>query len=109
MLVKTFPVYCSLEGDVNVSELVKATGEQLIGSMENDIYSFAEISRAYDIPADIMFAYQGEGFAFSSIGGHDAEIISLKLSDAKAPLNINVAIRKGKVLFARIFGFCQFF
>ena len=100
MLVKTFPVYCSLEGDVRISELVKATGEQLIGSMENDIYSFAEISRAYDIPADIMFAYQGGGFDFSSIGGYDAEMISLKLSDAKAPLNINVAIRKGKVLFA---------
>ncbi len=100
MLVKTFPVYCSLEGDVRISELVKATGEQLIGSMENDIYSFAEISRAYDIPADIMFAYQGEGFAFTSIGGYDAEIISLKLSDTKAPLNINVAIRKGKVMFA---------
>ena len=100
MLVKTFPVYCALGGDVRTDELVKATGEQLIRSMENDIYSFAEISRAYDIPAEVMFAYQGEGFAFTEIGGAPAEKISLTLSDAKAPLNINAMIRKGKVFFA---------
>ncbi len=100
MLVKTFPVYCKLDGDVKIADLIKAAGEQLIGSMENDIYSFAEISRAYDIPADIMFAYQGEGFAFTEIGGARAEMIPLSLSDAKAPLNINTAIRKGKVMFA---------
>ena len=100
MLVKTFPVYCSLGGDVRIADLVKETGEQLIGSMENDIYSFAEISRAYDIPADVMFAYQGEGFTFTNIGNARAEMIPLSLSDAKAPLNINIAIRKGKVLFA---------
>ena len=99
MLVKTFPVYCSLEGEVKIAELIKATGEQLLNSMENDIYSFAEISRAYDIPADVMFAYQGEGFAFGKIGGEPAEIVPLSLSDAKAPLNINVSIRNGKVIF----------
>ncbi len=99
MLVKTFPVHCDLGGDIKVTDLIKATGEQLIGSMENDIYSFAEISRAYDIPADVMFAYQGDGFSFTEIGGARAEMISLALSDAKAPLNINVGIRKGKVLF----------
>ncbi len=100
MLVKTFPVYCALDGDVRIADLVKETGEQLIGSMENDIYSFAEISRAYDIPADVMFAYQGEGFSFTKIGNARAEMIPLALSDAKAPLNINIAIRKGKLLFA---------
>ncbi len=100
MLVKTFPVWCDLGGEVKVSDLVRTTGKQLIGSMENDIYSFAEISRAYDIPADIMFAYQGEGFAFTEIGGARAEMIPLALSDAKAPLNINIAINKGKVMFA---------
>lgn len=99
MLVKTFPVYCALDGDIKVADLIKTVGEQLIGSMENDIYSFAEISRAYDIPADIMFAYQGEGFTFTNIGNAPAKMISLSLSDAKAPLNINVAIKKGKVFF----------
>ncbi len=100
MLVKTFPVYCALGGDVRIADLIKATGEQLIGSMENDIYSFAEISRAYDIPADVMFAYQGDGFAFTEIGGARAEMVPLTLSEAKAPLNINVALRKGKVFFS---------
>ena len=100
MLVKTFPVYCALEGERRIAELVKATGEQLIGSMENDVYSFAEISRAYDIPADIMFAYQGEGLDFAEIGNAPTKMISLSLSDAKAPLNINVGIKNGKLIFA---------
>ena len=99
MLVKTFPVYCALDGDKKIAELIRATGEQLIGSMENDIYSFAEITRAYDISADVMFAYQGEGLAFTEIGNAPAKMIPLSLSDAKAPLNINVGIKNDKLLF----------
>ncbi len=100
MLVKTFPVHCSLDGETDIAGLIKATGEQLIGSMENDTFSFAEISRTYNIPADIMFAYQGENFSFSSIGGAPAEVIPLRLSETKAPLNVNVFIKDGHPVFS---------
>lgn len=64
MLVKTFPVYQKFEGEADVAGLVQATGRQLTDSMANDLYSFAEISRAYGITADVMFAYQGAQFVF---------------------------------------------
>ena len=99
MLVKTFPVYCALDGDTTVADLIRSVGEQLINSMSHDIYSFAEISAAYDIPADIMFAYQGDSFAFDRIGSEPAEMRLLTLSDAKAPLNINVFVKNGRVEF----------
>lgn len=99
MFVKTIPVYCVLEDETDIAGLIKTTGNQLISSMENDIYSFAEISRAYDISADIMFAYQGDDFALDNIGGEKAEMIPLGLSDAKAPLNINIFVEYGKVKF----------
>ena len=56
MLVKTLPVHCNLDGEQEIGSYLKETGEQLVNSMNADIYSFAEISRAYGIKADIMFA-----------------------------------------------------
>lgn len=99
MLVKTFPVLCNINGEEKIADFLKKVKEQLIGSMSNDIYSFAEISRAYDIRADILFAYQGEDFAVDSIGGEKAESIMLELDTAKAPISIDVGIRNGKPVF----------
>ncbi len=60
MLVKTLPVYCNLDGEKEIGDYLRETGEQLMNSMNADIYSFAEISRAYNIKADLMFAFQGD-------------------------------------------------
>ncbi|MCI8483897.1 MAG: amino acid adenylation domain-containing protein [Lachnospiraceae bacterium] len=92
MLVKTLPVYCDLNGEKKTVEYLKETGEQLVNSMNHDIYSFAEISRAYGIKADIMFAFQGDQFQFQEIAGEKAVLEDLKLDTAKAPLSIDVVI-----------------
>ena len=72
-------------------------------SIVNDIYSFAEISRAFNISADVMFAYQGENFVFDELCGEKAKMIDLNLDDAKAPLNLNVFIENGKIKY-----FCEY-
>ena len=59
MLVKTFPVHCNTDGQRKIIDLLVETKNQLMESMANDIYSFAEVSKASDIDADIQFAYQG--------------------------------------------------
>ena len=97
MFVKTFPVYCEPKADRDIPEFVKATGEQIIKSMENDIYSFVEISRAYNIKSDVLFSYQGDNFSIDNICGEKAEMIPLELSDAKAPLHLNIYIESNKV------------
>ena len=99
MLVKTFPVHCNIDCEKKIADLLIDTKNQLIESMSNDIYSFAEISRAYDIKADIMFAYQGDSFEFDSIGGEKAESVVLGLDTAKAPISIDVFIKNGKFEF----------
>ncbi len=92
MLVKTLPVYCSLDGEQEIAAFLKTTGDQLVNSMNNDIYSFGEISRAYGIKADIMFAFQGDNFQFEEIAGEQAVMEELRLDTAKAPLSIDIAI-----------------
>ena len=99
MLVKTFPVHCNTDGERKIIDLLVETKNQLMESMSNDIYSFAEISRAYDIKADVMFAYQGDSFEFDTIGGEKAEGVGMSLDTAKAPLSIDVLIKNGKLVF----------
>lgn len=99
MLVKTFPVHCNIDGGKKIADLLLDTKNQLMESMSNDIYSFAEISRRYNIKADIMFVYQGGSFSFDDIGGEKAESISLGLNAAKAPISINVIEKDGKFVF----------
>ena len=99
MLVKTLPVYCNLDGEKEIGPYLKETGEQLMNSMNADIYSFAEISRAYGIKADIMFAFQGDNFLFDAIAGEGAVSEGLSLDTAKAPLSIDVMVNKNEVCY----------
>lgn len=106
MSVKTFPVLCDVskdKRDISVCDYVSTVGKQLTESMSNDIYSFGEISRAFDINADVMFAYQGEDFEFNELCGEKAKMMNLRLDDAKAPLNINVFIENGRIRY-----FCEY-
>ena len=99
MLVKTFPVHCNTDGQRKIIDLLVETKNQLMESMANDIYSFAEVSRAYDIDADIIFAYQGDSFEFDTIGGEKAESVVMSLDTAKSPISIDTIIRNGKIVF----------
>ena len=99
MLVKTLPVYCNLDGEKEIGPYLKETGEQLMNSMNADIYSFAEISRAYNIKADLMFAFQGDSFRFEEIAGEKAVYEELSLDTAKAPLSIDVMVNENEVCY----------
>lgn len=57
--------------------------------MSNDIYSFAEIRNAYDIRADILFAYQSDAETNIDFCGVKAESRELKLSQAMAAISLD--------------------
>ncbi len=99
MFVKTLPVYCNIDGERAILDYLQEVGTQLIDSMNNDIYSFAEISRAYGIKADILFAFQGDDFQFTDIAGKKAALKELRLDTAKAPLSIDVTVADGAVCY----------
>ena len=96
MLVKTLPVLVHTEGSRVVSEMISETQSQLIESMSNDIYSFAEISAAYGIHSDIIFAYQGSEFIFDTFCGEKFEYVKVGPETAKAPISISVFVKDGK-------------
>ncbi len=95
MLVKTLPVLVRMDNGAKVVDFIKATQNQLMDSMSNDIYSFAEVSRECGIKSDIIFVYQGDNFNFDSLCGEKAECRSLLPPVAKAPFTLNMNVVDG--------------
>lgn len=70
MLVKTLPVYEKWDKQTTLRTLLQTIKEQLMGSMANDIYSFAELrAMNHYIGSQILFAYQGDIEFPNRIGG----------------------------------------
>ncbi len=90
MLVKTLPLVAGFTDGMRVSDLTASMRSQLIDGMSNDIYSFAEISAAHGVKADIIFVYQGDDFVFDSLCGEKAEMLTIASSAAKAPISVTV-------------------
>ena len=87
MLVKTLPVLCNIQDEsVSPLKLAEDTGKQLMDSMANDIYSFAEISRELEVRPDVLFVYQGDTFNFDSFCGKPSEMQDVHLSGEKEPI-----------------------
>ena len=97
MLVKTLPVYTDFAGSLKDGLL--AVQQQLINSMNNDIYPFSQISHEFSIKADAMVIYQGDNFAFDTIGGEYAQEEPISLNAAKAPVSISISIDRNKFVF----------
>lgn len=90
MLVKTIPIVACAKAGESVTDHVKTLGKQLSDTQANDLYSFAEVSREAGVNADVMFAYQGDEFAFDTFCGKKSSLLPLDLGTVKAPLNVNV-------------------
>lgn len=90
MLVKTYPFYLSFSAGDNPSDLVRETAKRIRELTAGDLYSFAEVSRAYGIKPDILFAYQGSAFNAFTVAGQRSESISQNLNSVQAPLSVDV-------------------
>ena len=97
MLVKTLPVYCDFSGQTR--EYLADVQQQLMDSMNNDIYPFSQISREFNIKADAMVIYQGDNFEFDTIGGEFASEEPVHLNAAKAPVSVSISIERNKFVF----------
>ncbi len=90
MLVKTLPVYMKYKEEDNVLSKLKEMKDNLLGLQANDLYSFADIAKDFDIKADIMFAYQGDNFTFDKIGGEPVDAILLESDTPKSAFGLDV-------------------
>ena len=96
MLVKTLPVFIKYEENNKILDKLSEMKDMLSNLQANDIYSFADISREYDIKADIMFAYQGDNFIFDSIGNQKVEPIFLESDTPKSAFGLDVFLENNK-------------
>ena len=91
MFVHTLPFVCRLTEGETGRDFVSRLGRQLSDSMANDIFSFGEISRTFDVKADILLVYEGKiGTAFT-LGGKPAELVQVQPEAVKAPLTIIIS------------------
>ena len=95
MLVKTLPVYLSYEEDDKILNNINKMKEELSGLEEHDIYSFAEVVKDFSISADTMFAYQGDDFSFTEIGGLPVKSILLESDTTKTPFGLDIFLENG--------------
>ena len=90
MLVKTYPVYVNIDKEKQPKDYIAAVQKQIQELTANDLYSFAEAVRDYDVNADILFAYQGDNFTGFTVAGQKAAEIPQPFEDAKEPLSVDV-------------------
>ena len=90
MLVKTYPVYVNFEKGGNTKDTIREVQKLIQELTANDIYSFAEAARDYDVNADILFAYQGDNFTGFTVAGEPALEIPQPFEDAKEALSVDV-------------------
>ncbi len=101
MFVKTLPVSCQLGS--SALQLFTTTKKQLLDSMDHDIYSFAEISRALGISAELMFVYQGDNFEFDQLAGLPTEALEVMSEGVIAAISVEISIREGRYYFRASF------
>ena len=94
MLVKTLPVYALAPSDKKRLDFVKEVEAQIAKSQANTLYSFAEVSHDYGVKADIMFAYQGDGFLPDRLGKYPIELLPLGGDEAKAPFSVDCLLKQ---------------
>ena len=86
MMVKTLPVYCKWTADTRISDFLQAVKQQLLGAMNNDLYSFAELAAATGINSDVLFTYQGDYLTLGTVCGKAYSIVALENNATGSPL-----------------------
>lgn len=90
MMVKTLPVYCSWDANTRVADYLRAVKEQVMASMTNDLFSFAEVSGIADVSSDVLFAYQGDYLALGTVCGAPFQRIMLESNATGSALDFQV-------------------
>ena len=95
MLVKTYPIWISTERTQKSVDFILSVQKRIQELTANDLYSFAEAVKDYDVNADILFAYQGDSFTGFTLAGQKAVEIAQPFTDAKEPLSVDVWKKNG--------------
>ena len=90
MMVKTLPVYSRWTADTRIKDFLYDVKQQLLGAMNNDIYSFAEVAANLGISSDVLFAYQGDYLTLGTVCGQPYDVIPLEKNATGSPIDVQV-------------------
>ena len=91
MLVKTIPVCLKTRDSERIVDYLAEVKAQYLRSMEQDLFSFAEIVHEFSVSSDVTFLWQPDFFDDLSIGGEKVSAEELEPDTAKFKLLINAA------------------
>ena len=98
MLVKTFPVVCKYDKDTKVLDFLKEYSKQIFDSMANDIYSFQDISKNFQVKADMLFIYQGDNFNFDNFCNKKSQFTEIRSTTPMEPFKLEIHLVDDKFL-----------
>ena len=81
-----------------VKDYIDSISKQLVKSMNNDTYSFAEISSTYGVKSDVIFVYQGRDYSNDMLNSEYLTLEKTLASDAKAPISFELSVVDNKYL-----------
>ena len=90
MMVKTLPVYSRWTADTRIKDFLYDVKQQLLGAMNNDIYSFAEVASNLGINSDVLFAYQGDYLTLGAVCDKPYNVIPLEENATGSPVSVQV-------------------
>ncbi|MBP5776903.1 MAG: amino acid adenylation domain-containing protein, partial [Prevotella sp.] len=90
MMVKTLPVYSRWTADTRIKDFLHDVKQQLLGAMNNDIYSFAEVAANLGVSSDVLFAYQGDYLTLGTVCGQPYNVIPLEKNATGSPLDVQI-------------------
>ncbi len=91
MFVKTLAVHVQWKSDTSRYDYLQTVKRQLLGSMNNDLFSFAELSTVnHHVNSHVLFAYQGDLEPEKMLGGESYEEIPVMHHATGEPLVLEV-------------------
>ena len=95
MMVKTLAVYCTWDAETRVADYLTAVKEHVMGAMNHDIFSFAEVAPLAGVSSDVLFAYQGDYLALGTVCGKPFERVDLGGNATGSPLDFQLFAADG--------------
>ena len=99
MFVRTLPVLCNTDPKQSVKTYLECVKEQLLGTMANSLFSFAELSAVSGYSSSVNFLWQGDMFTVPEWDGIKVEREALPFNATGEPISIQLYSENGKLIF----------
>lgn len=95
MLVRTLPVYLSIDEEETVAGFLENLQSRFFETMSHDCCSFGELAREYGVTSDLLFVYQAQTLNSVTLDGAEVPMEALETGNSLANIALHVFRKKG--------------